>query len=76
MKMILKGIIPEEIRIQCAKECGFVFQSFHNGEVTNLIEITASSIKLNGEKDPAPELLGLALIQWRNSVEQVMKHKK
>jgi hypothetical protein len=73
MKIVLTGIVPEQIKITCTAEAGVVFMN-NAGQSERLIHIKPSgSIALNGSEDVTPELIGLALIQWANKYHQVIK---
>ena len=72
MRISLKGIIPEEIKINCCKEAGISFENL-GGKYETLIEIKSTgALLINGVEEKAPELVGLALIQWANSFSRVM----
>jgi hypothetical protein len=73
MKVVLTGIIPEEIKITCTVEAGVEFINT-DGQSERLIHIKPSgSIAVNGSEDVTPELIGLALIQWANKYHQVIR---
>ena len=72
MKIHLKGLLPEQIILQCSKEAGLVFENF-GGKYENMIQIKANgSVLINGVEEIAPELVGLAIMQWSQSFSRVI----
>lgn len=72
MKILLKGIQPEQVEISCTHNSGITF--LHEGiESGKLIHISKKGVvSINGNDNITPELLGLALIQWANKYSQVI----
>lgn len=72
MKIELNGIVPEAVQITCTEEAGVSFEAC-NGRFGTLLEIRPTgTVLVNGCEDVAPELVGLALLQWAQSFSRVM----
>ena len=72
MKIELKGIVPEAVKITCCKDAGVSFET-EEGKHGNLIHIRSNGkVAVNGNEDVTPELVGLALLQWAQTFSRVM----
>lgn len=72
MRISLKGIVPDQIKIECCAQGGVRFENV-GSEYETLIDIQPTGeVLINGVEETAPELIGLALLQWSQSFSRVM----